>query len=97
MIRIIARAFHAIRIAIIARSLIVFSRMRRRTRIKEIRKQLDDVPSGGWFYIRGYQGRTYVKTDRERNGTATVVDLNNGQMANLMTCLTVVEISKGGE
>ena len=41
MIRIIARAFHAIRIAIIARSLIVFSRMRRRTMIKEIRKQLD--------------------------------------------------------
>jgi len=65
--------------------------------IKQIQKQLNDVPSGGWFFIRGYAGRTYIKTDRERAGTATVVDLATGTMANLMTCLTVVEISKGDE
>lgn len=64
--------------------------------IKEIRKQLDDVPAGGWFYIRGYAAKNYIKTNRERNGTVTVVDLATGDMANLLTSLTVVEFSKGG-
>lgn len=63
--------------------------------IYEIKKQLDDVPAGGWFYIRGYAAKNYIKTNRERNGTVTVVDLKTGDMANLMTCLTVVEFSKG--
>lgn len=65
--------------------------------IKEIRKQLWEVPAGGWFYIRGYAAKNYIKTNREVNGTCTVVDLKTGDMANLMQSLTVVEFSKGGE
>lgn len=65
--------------------------------IKQIRKSLADVPAGGWFYIRGYSAKTYIKTNRERADTVTVVDLASGDMANLLTSLTVVEISKGGE
>lgn len=59
-------------------------------RIYEIRKQLEDVRAGGVFTIPGYAKR-YLKTDRERAGTVTVVDVATGQMANLYTTLTVIE------
>ena len=62
-------------------------------RIREINKQLDDVKPGGVFLIPPY-GKTYIKTDRERAGTATVVDLASGQMANLYTTLTVRELEE---
>lgn len=67
--------------------------------IKQIQKQLCDVPAGGWFYIRGYAAKNYIKTNRQHieAGTVVVVDLKTGDMANLMESLTVVEFSKGGE
>ena len=65
----------------------------RQGRIREITKQLDDVSPGGVFKIPPY-GKTYIKTDRERAGTATVVDLATGQMANLYTSLTVRELEE---
>lgn len=65
--------------------------------IKQIRKQLDDVPYGGWFFIDKCPKKTYCRTDHGVNGHAVVVDLRTGELANFMTALTVVEISKGGE
>ena len=62
-------------------------------RIYEIKKQLADVEPGGLFQIPGY-GKLYLKTDRERAGTVTVVDVTTGSMANLYTALTVIEREK---
>lgn len=64
--------------------------------IKEIRKQLFEVPAGGWFYVLGDKRRTYIKTDIEHpDGTFAVVDLDKGELYRWIESLSVVEISKG--
>lgn len=60
-------------------------------KIHEIRKPLADVKAGEIFRIPPY-GRTYIRTDRERDATVTVVDITTGQMANLYGTLTVVDL-----
>lgn len=61
-------------------------------RIKETKRLLDNVKPGGVFRPQGIVGNRYMKTDRERNGSATVVDLSTGQLINMYTSITVVEI-----
>ena len=62
-------------------------------RIYEIKKQLADVEPGGVFYLPGYAGRRYLKTGQSlHQGQATVVDVQNGNMANFYEALTVVEM-----
>ena len=60
-------------------------------RIHEETKALADVSAGGVFRIPPY-GKTYIKTDRQRDATCTVVDLETGQMANLYGVLTVIQL-----
>lgn len=61
-------------------------------RIKEVEKKLEAVEPGGVFRLKGIANTRYIKTDRERAGTATVVELKTGQMLNMYLTLTVVEI-----
>ena len=60
-------------------------------RIYEIKKKLAEVEPGGVFQIPGY-GKKYLKTDHKlHEGSSWVVDVANGQCANLYDTLTVIE------
>lgn len=68
--------------------------------IKSIVKQLADVPSGGYFLLKGQTGKRFIKTawefkgDPEKLDTVLVVDLESGEVKRLVQTLSVIETAK---